>query len=58
MGLGVTPFLTLTNTGNMKKMLAWRKLKADLDDGRRSGEQDGWIPAKEVRASFEKRYCG
>jgi prevent-host-death family protein len=41
-----------------EKMLAWRKLKTDLDDGRRSGEENGWIPAEEVKTHFEERYNG
>ena len=68
-GIGSPVFLTKNGHGRYavldideyreyEKMLAWRKLKADLDEGRRSGEQDGWIPAKEVRARFDKRYHG
>ena len=41
-----------------EKMLAWRNLKSELDEGRRSGEEDGWIPSDEVRASLEARYNG
>jgi len=25
------------------KMLAWRKLKSELDEGKRSGEEIGWL---------------
>jgi len=39
-----------------EKMLAWRNLKSELDKGRRSGEENGWIPANEARARFEERY--
>ena len=39
-----------------EKMLAWRKLESELAAGRRSGEESGWIPADEVRASLEDRY--
>jgi len=31
-----------------EKMLAWRRLKADPDEGRRSGETDGWLTPSEV----------
>ena len=41
-----------------EKMLAWRKLKLELDEGRRSGEENGWIDADEVRARLEERYSG
>jgi len=41
-----------------EKMLAWRNLKSELDEGRRSGEENGWIPSDEVRASLEERYNG
>jgi len=41
-----------------EKMLAWRKLNSELDKGRQSGEEDGWVPAQEVRAHFEERYRG
>jgi prevent-host-death family protein len=39
-----------------EKMLAWRKLKSELDKGRQSSEEKGWIPADEMRSYFEKRY--
>jgi prevent-host-death family protein len=41
-----------------EKTLAWQKLKSELDKGRLSGEEKGWIPADEVRAFFEERYSG
>jgi len=41
-----------------EKMLAWRNLKSELDEGRRSGEESGWIPSDEVRTSLEERYNG
>jgi REP element-mobilizing transposase RayT len=44
--------------GDRNKMLAWRKLKSELDEGRRSGETHGWTPADDVRAHFEARYRG
>jgi prevent-host-death family protein len=39
-----------------EKMLAWRNLKSELDEGRRSGEEKGWIPAEDVRAGLKARY--
>jgi len=41
-----------------EKMSAWRKLKSELDEGRRSGEENGWKSADEVRAHLEERYSG
>ena len=42
----------------VEKVLAWQNLKAELEKGRRSGEESGWIPADEVRKRFEERYSG
>lgn len=39
-----------------EKMLAWRKLKSELDKGERSGEEQGWIGADDVRKRLEERY--
>jgi prevent-host-death family protein len=41
-----------------EKLLAWRKLKSELDEGRRSGEENGWLSAAEVRAHFAERHSG
>ena len=41
-----------------EKMLAWRKLKVELDEGRYSGEENGWIPANEIWTRLEERYSG
>lgn len=41
-----------------KKMLAWRKLKTELDEGRRSGEEGRRVPADEARMHFKERYRG
>ena len=41
-----------------EKMLAWRQLKSELDKGRRSGEENGWIDADEVRVLLKERYHG
>lgn len=37
-------------------MIAWRKLKADLDEGRHSGEQNSWLSSDEVKAHLQERY--
>jgi prevent-host-death family protein len=57
-GHGRYAVLDIDEYKEYEKMLAWRKLKTDLDDGRRSGEENGWIPAKEVKAHVEERYNG
>jgi len=41
-----------------EKTIAWRKLEAELEKGRRSGEEQGWIPADDVRKRFEDKYDG
>jgi len=57
-GRGRYAVLDIDEYKEYEKMLAWRKLKTELDEGRRSGEENGWIPADEVRARFEERYRG
>ena len=39
-----------------EKMLAWRKLNAELEIGLHSGENGKWIPASEAKAHFKERY--
>jgi prevent-host-death family protein len=41
-----------------EKMLAWRKLKSELDEGRRSGEKNERVSAEEVRVRLSERYRG
>ena len=41
-----------------EKMLAWQKLRAELNAGQRSGEEEGWISAADVMARLEERYRG
>ena len=41
-----------------EKTLAWRKLKSELNEDRRSGEENGWVSADEVRTRLEERYSG
>jgi len=56
-GHGRYAVLDIDEYREYEKMLAWRKLKTELDAGRRSGEENGWIPADQVRTHFEERYC-
>jgi prevent-host-death family protein len=39
-----------------EKMTARRILKAELDQGRHSGEKTGWMPTEEIRTRIEERY--
>lgn len=39
-----------------EKMKAMNRLLGELDKGRISGEQDGWLPADEVFRDLEARY--
>jgi len=41
-----------------EKTLAWRKLESELDKGKRSGEEQGWVSADTVRKQFEDKYSG
>jgi prevent-host-death family protein len=57
-GHGRYAVLDIDEYKEYEKMLAWRKLKTELDEGRSSGEEKGCVPAEEVRAHFEERYRG
>ena len=39
-------------------MLAGRQLMLELDKGRRSGEESGWVDAATVRIRLKERYSG
>lgn len=57
-GHGRYAVLDIEEYKEYEKMLAWRKLKTELDQGRQSGEENGWIPASEIRTRLEDRYRG
>ena len=57
-GHGRYAVLDIEEYKEYEKMQAWRKLKSELDEGRRSGEENGWIPADEMRKHLEERYRG
>jgi len=57
-GHGRYAVLDIDEYKEYEKMLAWRKLKMELDEGWRSGEENGWIDADIVRAHFEERHNG
>ena len=54
-GHGCYAVLDIHEYKEYEKMLAWRKLKSELDEGRHSGEENGWIPADAVMSHFEER---
>lgn len=41
-----------------EKILAWRTLRSELNKGRKSGEEDEWLPAERVRNDLKGRYSG
>ena len=41
-----------------EKYIAWKKLEDELNEGRRSGDEEGLITANEVREHFKVRYNG
>jgi prevent-host-death family protein len=55
-GRGRYAVLDIDEYKEYEKILAWHKLKAELDKGRCSGEESGWVPAYEVRTRLEERY--
>ncbi|MCL2695456.1 MAG: type II toxin-antitoxin system prevent-host-death family antitoxin [Clostridiales bacterium] len=57
-GHGRYAVLDIDEYKEYEKVLAWRALKSELDEGRRSGEEKGWIPANAVRTRLEERYRG
>jgi prevent-host-death family protein len=57
-GHGRYAVLDIDEYKEYEKMLAWRKLKSETDEGRHSGEDNGRVPADEVKAHFEERYRG
>ena len=57
-GHGLYAVLDIEEYKVYEKTIAWRNLKAELDEGRHSGEENGWTPANAVRAKFESKYNG
>lgn len=46
---------TFSDQPTMTKEEAIRILTAELEKGRRSGEEEGWLTAEEVSAYFEEK---
>jgi prevent-host-death family protein len=57
-GHGRYAVLDIDEYKEYEKMLAWRKLKTELDEGRHLGEESGRVSAGEARTRFEERYSG
>ena len=55
-GHGRYAVLDIDEYKEYEKMLAWRELKTELEAGRKSGAESGWIPADKVRSHLEERY--
>jgi len=55
-GHGRYAVLDIEDYAVYEKIIAWRSLKKELDKGRTSGEEKGWIPADEVWSRIEERY--
>lgn len=54
----VLPEITMSLPICLTKNEAAIKLLSELEGGRNSGEENGWISADEVRAHFEERLNG
>jgi len=57
-GRGRYALLDIEEYAEYEKIQAWRKLKSELDKGRRSGEDTSWLPAEDVFMHLEERYNG
>ena len=57
-GHGRYAVLDIDEYAEYEKNKAWRKLMSELEMGRRSGDENGWIPANDVWARLEERYSG
>jgi len=55
-GHGRYAVLDIAEYKEYEKMLARYRLLKEIDEGRRSGEENGWVDADEVRARLEERY--
>jgi prevent-host-death family protein len=55
-GCGRYAVLDIEEYKEYEKMIAWRKLKAELDKGRVSAEEGEGLEAEAVRKHLEERY--
>ena len=57
-GRGQYAVLHIDEYVEYEKMQVWRKLKSELDIGRQSGEDNGWISLEDAFVQLEDRYNG
>ena len=57
-GHGRYALLDMEDYREFERMKAMNTLLRELDKGRLSGEQDGWLPAEAVFRDLEARYHG
>ena len=57
-GLGRYAVLDMEEYRTYEKLLAMRKLSAELEKGRRAGQEQGYLDADEVFDALEARYNG
>ncbi len=57
-GHGRYAVLDIEEYREYEKMKAMNQLLGELDKGRVSGEQDGWLPEEDVFSDLEARYHG
>ena len=57
-GRGRYAVLDIDEYVEYEKTQALHKLKLELDKGRLSGEESGWLPAEDVFMRLEERYDG
>ena len=57
-GRGRYAVLDMEDYAEFERMKAMKQLLTELDKGRASGEQEGWLPADEVFRDLEARCHG
>lgn len=57
-GRGRYAVLDMEDYAEYERMKAMKRMLSELDKGRASGEQEGWLPADEVFQDIEARYHG
>ena len=57
-GHGRYAVLDIEEYKEFEKMTARKTLRAELEKGRLSGEEDGWLSAGDVRTHLEERFRG
>jgi len=57
-GHGLYAVLHIDEYTEYEKTQAWRKLNLELNKGKRSGDENGWLPIDDVFNQLEERYNG